>query len=154
MVSNMNEINSIYPKQRQHIDGCRLIRINTIASLEAGILCVFESGKDIDFDIKRIYYISNVPEGVQRGFHAHKELKQLLFCPYGRISLLLDDGMFKETIILDNPSLGVVIDKPIWREMSWLKKDSVLVVAASEYYTSEDYIRNYEEFLNFKGIMK
>ena len=79
----------------------------------------------------------------------HKELKQLLFCPYGEIRLILDNGSVREEITLNDPSIGVVIDKPIWREMLWLKKDSVLCVAASEYYDEDDYIRDYGEFRDY-----
>ena len=67
---------------------CKVAHIKTIPTVDAGELSFFEANNDIPFDIKRIYYISKVPEGVRRGFHAHKELKQLLFCPYGRIQLI------------------------------------------------------------------
>ena len=134
------------------VAGSRIIRIKTVPTEGAGELSFFEAGRDIDFEIKRIYYISNVPEGVRRGFHAHKELKQLLFCPYGEIRLTLDDGSEREEITLDDPSIGVVIEKPVWREMLWLKENSVLCVAASDYYREEDYIRDYSEFLEYVRI--
>ena len=93
-----------------------------------------------------MYYISKVPEGVRRGFHAHKELKQLLFCPYGRIQLILENECGREEIELSDPSIAVVIERATWREMLWLQKDSVLCVAASDYYDEKDYIRDYGEF--------
>ncbi len=129
--------------------GCKIIKINTIPTIDAGKLSFFEAEKDFLFPIKRIYYISKVPEGVRRGFHAHKELKQLLFCPYGKIQIILDNGEKREEIVLSDPSVGIMIDRPMWREMLWLEKDSVLCVAASEYYLVEDYIRNYDEFKRF-----
>ena len=89
---------------------------------------------------------------MRRGFHAHKELKQLLFCPYGRIQLILENELGREEIELSDPSVGVVIEKPTWREMLWLQSNSVLCVAASDYYTTEDYIRDYDEFVRFIGI--
>lgn len=128
------------------VAGCKVIRIKTIPTVDAGELSFFEAGHDIPFDIKRIYYISKVPEGVRRGFHAHKELKQLLFCPYGRIQLVFENKNGREEIELSDPSIGVVIDQCTWREMLWLQKDSVLCVAASDYYKAEDYIRDYQEF--------
>lgn len=134
---------------RGTVAGSRIISIRTVPTIEAGELSFVEAGLDIDFDIKRIYYISKVPEGSRRGFHAHKELRQLLFCPYGEIQLVLDDGTTREEITLNDPSIGIVIEKPTWREMLWLKKDSVLCVAASEHYQEEDYIRDYGEFLNY-----
>lgn len=131
---------------RDSVVGCKVVRIKTIPTVNAGELSFFEGTHDIDFVIKRIYYISKVPEGVRRGFHAHKKLKQLLFCPYGRIQLILENEMGREEIELSDPSIGVVIDKLTWREMLWLQKDSVLCVAASDFYEIEDYIRDYNEF--------
>ena len=135
---------------RGSVAGCQIKRISTTPTIGAGELSVFEAARDVPFDIKRIYYISKVPEGQRRGFHAHKELKQLLFCPYGEIQLILDDGEKREEITLNDPSVGILIEKPIWREMLWMVSDSVLCVAASEYYDTNDYIRNYEEFLKYQ----
>ena len=134
---------------RETVAGCRVIHIKTIPTLNAGELSFFEGTHEVPFDIKRIYYISKVPEGVRRGFHAHKELKQLLFCPYGRIQLVLENRNGREEIELSDPSIGVVIEEPTWREMLWIQKDSVLCVAASEFYEVEDYIRDYDEFLAY-----
>jgi len=134
---------------RGEVAGCRIIRIKTITTVNAGELSFFEANHDMPFNIKRIYYISKVPEGVRRGFHAHKKLKQLLFCPYGKIQLILDSGERREEITLSDPSVGVVIEYPVWREMIWMKKNSVLCVAASDYYMAEDYIRNYDEFVDY-----
>lgn len=137
---------------RSSIVGCKVLRIKTIPTVDAGELSFFEGNQDVNFDIKRIYYISKVPEGVRRGFHAHKKLKQLLFCPYGRIQLILENAKGREEIELSDPSVGVLIDKPTWREMLWLQKDSVLCVAASEHYEVEDYIRDYEEFRKWERL--
>ena len=136
---------------RESIVGCKVIHIKTIPTVNAGELSFFETNNDIEFDIKRIYYISKVPEGIRRGFHAHKELKQLLFCPYGRIQLLLENELGREEIELSDPSIGVVIDRPTWREMLWMQTDSVLCVAASDYYRAEDYIRDYDIFKKYIG---
>ena len=131
---------------RTEVAGCKIVHIKTIPTVDAGELSFFEATHDISFEIKRVYYISKVPEGTRRGFHAHKQLKQFLFCPYGRIQLVLENGNGREEIELSDPSIGVVIEEPTWREMLWLQKDSVLCVAVSDYYDSEDYIRDYEEF--------
>ena len=135
--------------KRGTVAGCRIIKINTIPTVNAGELSFFEANHDVPFDIKRIYYISKVPEGVRRGFHAHKKLKQLIFCPYGRIQLVIDNGHEREEITLSDPSIGVVIEQSVWREMLWLQKDSVLCVAASDYYKVEDYLRDYNKFLDY-----
>lgn len=140
--------------ERESVSGCKIIRIKTIPTIHAGELSFFEAAKDIPIDIKRIYYISKVPEGMRRGYHAHKELKQLLFCPYGRIQLVLEDQNGREEIELSDPSVAVYIDHTVWREMLWLQKDSVLCVAASNYYDENDYIRDYDEFKKYIGKMK
>lgn len=134
---------------KDSVAGCKVIHIKTIPTVDAGELSFFEGTHDVEFDIKRIYYISKVPEGVRRGFHAHKKLKQLLFCPYGHIQLILENQSGREEIELKDPSIGVVIDRCTWREMLWLQKDSVLCVAASDFYDTEDYIRDYNEFKAF-----
>lgn len=135
--------------ERATVAGCKVIHIKSIPTLDSGELSFFEANHDIPFEIKRIYYISKVPEGVRRGFHAHKELKQFLFCPYGRIQLILENNNGREEIELSDPSVGVVIDQCTWREMLWLQKDSVLCVAASDYYEVEDYIRDYDFFKKY-----
>lgn len=134
---------------RGSVVGCKIVHIKTIPTVNSGELSFFEGTCDVPFEIKRIYYISKVPEGIRRGFHAHKELKQLLFCPYGRIQLVLENEYGKEEIELSDPSIGVLVDRPTWREMLWLRTNSVLCVAASDYYKSEDYIRNHDEFLRY-----
>lgn len=131
------------------VAGCRVVHIRTVPTIDSGELSFFEASKDISFEIKRIYYISKVPEGVRRGFHAHKELKQFLFCPYGCIRLLLENKNGREEIELSDPSVGILIEEPTWREMLWIRKDSVLCVAASDYYDPEDYIRDYDEFIKY-----
>ncbi len=136
---------------RETVAGCKIIPIKTIPTADAGELSFFEANRDIPFDVKRIYYISKVPEGTQRGFHAHKELKQLLFCPYGKIRLLLENECGRGEVELSDPSIGVVIERPTWREMLWSQKDSVLCVAASDYYQEKDYIRDYDAFKKYIG---
>ena len=127
---------------------CSLKQITTIPTPDTGKLSFFES-KEIGFDIKRVYYINEVGETLKRGFHAHKALKQFIFCPYGSINLLLDDGTNKTNIVLDESTFGVLIDGPVWREMTWFEDNSVLVVVASEFYDISDYLRDYNSFLEY-----
>lgn len=127
----------------------RIVPIKTVGSSSYGQLSFFETMRDIPFEIKRIYYITNVQDGTVRGFHAHKHLKQFLFCPFGEITIIIDNGRAKKEILLDNPHTGLLIEKPLWRELVWNKSSSVLCVAASDYYTENDYIRNYEEYIDF-----
>lgn len=124
-----------------------LLNSRTIGNSEIGFLSFFESEKDVPFEIKRVYYIYDVPTGTKRGMHAHKTLKQFLWCPYGAIKIVLDNGKEKKEYMLDSPQKGLIVGEGIWRDMYWLKGNSVLCVAASDYYDENDYIRDYDEFL-------
>ncbi|SDC79824.1 sugar 3,4-ketoisomerase [Geotoga petraea] len=127
----------------------KIIKIKTFGNRSKGFLSFFESNKDIPFEIKRIYYIYNVPVNTKRGMHAHKELNQVLWCPYGEIEVILDNGKEKKSYLLDSPEKALLVGKGIWHDMYWKKENSVLCVAASEYYNEEDYIRDYEDFLRY-----
>jgi dTDP-4-dehydrorhamnose 3,5-epimerase-like enzyme len=116
---------------------------------ERGSLISLEENKNIPFDIKRVYYIFNTVEGIRRGFHAHKKLKQLLVCVSGSCKVLLDDGKSKEEISLDNPNKGLLIESMIWREMFDFSPDCVLMVLANEVYDENDYLRDYQQFLSY-----
>lgn len=122
------------------------IDIRTVGTKGKGTLSFFEGTRDIPFEIKRIYYIYNVPKGVQRGGHAHRKLSQLLVCTFGSIEITLDDGHECRTVILDSPSKGLLVEGLVWREMRWIEEGSVLMVAASEYYDEADYIRDRPTF--------
>ena len=116
---------------------------------ERGMLVALEQFKDIPFAVKRVYYIYNTLPNVRRGFHAHKNLKQILICVKGSCKLHLDDGVETKEIVLNDPTEGVYLDNNIWREMYDFSPDAVLLVLASELYDEADYIRNYDEFLKF-----
>lgn len=114
---------------------------------ERGQLVAIEANKDVPFEIKRVYYMYETGKKVRRGFHAHKCLKQILVCIHGSCKILLDSGREKEVILLDKPYEGILISNNIWREMFDFSEDAVLMVLASEYYDEEDYIRNYDQFM-------
>lgn len=126
-----------------------LIKLNKIGESKSGYLSFFESNKDIPFKLKRIYYIYDVPLDWKRGMHAHKKLQQLLWCPYGKIEVVLDNGKEKKSFILDSPEKALLVGSGIWRDMYWKKEGSVLCVAASDYYDEGDYIRDYNEFIEY-----
>jgi len=113
-----------------------------------GSLVALEAGKEVPFDVKRVYYLFGTKAGVTRGFHAHKALRQVAVCISGSCRFLLDDGKKKEKIFLDSPNQGLLIEHLAWREMYDFSEDCVLLVLASEHYDEEDYIRDYDEFLN------
>ncbi len=117
---------------------------------ERGSLISLESNKNIPFDIKRVYYIFKNVADVIRGQHAHKKLKQIYIVVSGSCKVILDDGNKKEIITLDNPDIGMVFDRIIWRELFDFSQDCVLMVLADDFYDEEDCIRNYEEFLKYK----
>jgi dTDP-4-dehydrorhamnose 3,5-epimerase-like enzyme len=112
-----------------------------------GTLTAIEGGKDIPFEIRRIYYITGVPEGVIRGFHAHRELKQILFCLNGSVKIRVKTPDQERIYPLKNPSEGLFIGSMIWREMLEFSPGAVLMVLASEYYAESDYIRDYGVYL-------
>ena len=115
---------------------------------ERGQLVALEEFKDIPFEIKRVYYMYDTGEGIHRGFHAHKTLKQILICIHGSCKVLLDNGEEKKIVSLEKPYEGLYIAHNMWREMYDFSPDAVLMVLASEYYDKSDYIRDYDEFLN------
>lgn len=114
---------------------------------ERGRLVALEEFKDIPFEIKRVYYLYETKEGVHRGFHAHKSLEQILICIHGSCDVLLDNGEEKKVISLERPYEGLYVPNNMWREMYNFSSDAVLMVLASEYYNEEDYIRDYDKFL-------
>ena len=116
---------------------------------ERGSLVAVEIGMDkaVPFDIKRVYYIYHTEQGVSRGSHAHKSLKQVAICVAGKCRMVLDEGSTREEVWLDCPTKGLVIEDLVWREMHDFSKDCVLLVLASEHYDKSDYIRDYGAFL-------
>lgn len=114
-----------------------------------GQLVALEECKNIPFDIKRVYYIYDTLPNVRRGFHAHRNLQQILICVHGSCWIHLDNGFETEEVLLDKPSEGLYISNNIWREMYDFSRDAVLLVLASELYDEADYIRDYEAFLEY-----
>ena len=114
-----------------------------------GQLVALEEGKEIPFQVKRVYYMYDTVEGVRRGYHAHKCLEQILICVHGSCKILLDNGKETAVVNLDTPYEGLYISNDMWREMYDFSSDAVLMVLASELYDESDYIRNYDEFLKF-----
>lgn len=126
-----------------------LIKIINLPPLgdERGSLVSLESNKNIPFEIKRAYFIFDTKYGVSRGFHAHRNIKQITICVSGSCRFILDDGYIREEVYLDNPSKGLLIEDLIWREMHDFSSDCVLLVLANEFFNEKDYIRDYKEFI-------
>lgn len=114
---------------------------------DRGQLVAIEAMKDLPFEVKRVYYIYDTLPDVRRGFHAHKNLQQVLLCVNGSCKIHLDDGTDTAEVTLDKPNEGLYIANNMWREMYDFSPGAVLLVLASQYYDEADYIRNYEDFL-------
>ena len=114
---------------------------------ERGQLVAIEENKDLPFDVKRVYYIYDTLPGVRRGFHAHRNLQQILLCVNGACKIHLDNGYDTAEVTLDKPNEGLYIANDMWREMYDFTPGTVLLVLASEYYDEADYIRNYDDFI-------
>lgn len=125
---------------------CGLIKLKCFKD-KYGSLVPIEENRDIPFDIKRIYYITNVEKDITRGFHAHKILHQLLVCVNGSVKIRVKNPNDEEIIELTNNGVGLYIGPLIWREMFEFSEGAVLLVLASEYYDENDYIRNYDFYL-------
>lgn len=111
-----------------------------------GLLVALESNLSIPFDIKRVYYLTDLKKSEPRGFHAHQNLKQVAVCIQGSCRFILDDGKDREEFILSNPTTGLLIEEMYWREMDQFSDGCVILVLASELYDESDYIRDYAEF--------
>ena len=116
---------------------------------DRGQLVALEEFKDIPFEIKRVYYMYDTGLNVRRGYHAHKKLEQILICVCGKCTIHVDDGLSTQEIILDKPYEGLYISNDVWREMYDFSEDAVLMVLASELYDESDYIRDYQQFMNY-----
>ncbi len=125
---------------------CALVKFKEVRD-KYGHLTPIEGKVDIPFEIKRVYYISKVEQGVTRGFHSHRKLHQVLICLNGSVKIRLKNPDSEEVVELNEPSLGLYIGPYIWREMFDFTEGSVLLVLASEYYDEDDYIRNYDYYL-------
>lgn len=128
------------------------IQILSIPKIEdrRGNLSVIENDI-VPFDIKRVYYLYDVPSGSERGGHAHKELKEFLVALSGSFDVVLKDGEEQEIVTLNKPYEGLLINPGIWRELQNFSSGSVCLVVASEVYIEEDYIRDFDEFLEYSN---
>lgn len=148
IVSNLNELINTNP-QTNSIDFCSIIEFDK-HSHEKGNITVVENSIDIPFDVKRSYYLYDIPGGENRGGHAHKELYQLVIAAGGAFDVTLDDGNVKRTITLNRPYQGLFIVPGLWRELNNFSSGAICLVLASHFYKENDYIRSYDEFLKFK----
>lgn len=130
---------------------CSIIELDRHHSDRKGNISVVENGETIPFDVKRTYYLYDIPGGEERGSHAHKELQQLVIAASGSFDVTLNDGRVKRTFSLNRPYQGLYVVPGIWRELNNFSSGSVCLVLASEGYDEGDYIRDYNEFIVYKN---
>jgi hypothetical protein len=124
---------------------CEIVDLSKVHN-EKGNMTVVENGKNIPFDVKRIYYLYDVPGGEERGGHAHYELEQYIIAASGSFDVIIDDGKEEKTFSLNRPNLALHITPGLWRELNNFSSGSICMVLASHIYSENDYIRDYNEF--------
>lgn len=135
--------------QKSSVYDCVILPLSKIHS-RSGNITIVESDTHVPFEIKRVYYLYDIPGGESRGGHAHRELYQLIVAASGSFDILLDDGRNKKVVTLNRPYYGLLIVPGIWRELMEFSSGSVCLVLASDVYKESDYIREYENFKIFK----
>lgn len=127
----------------------RLISLPRI-NLESGSITAINSGSEVEFNIKRVYYLYDVPNRSDRGAHAHKDLFQLILAASGSFEVEIDDSKKKRSYVLRQPDEGLLVPPGLWRDLKRFSGGAICLVLASEIYDEGDYIRNYKDFLKFK----
>ena len=159
LVQNEAETDSELSIQSEKIYGysvydCTMIELDRHHSPRKGDVSVVENGETVPFDVKRVYYLYDVPGGAERGGHAHKSLSQLIVAVSGSFMVTLYDGKARSSFYLNRPYQGLLVKPGIWRDLSNFSSGSVCMVLASEKFDTEDYIRDHEAFLTYKNGMQ
>jgi hypothetical protein len=131
------------------VKDCRIVDL-PIVQTESGSITSLNNSIDIPFNIKRVYYLYDVPNQADRGAHAHKELQQLIVAVSGSFTITLFDGFENMTFILNQPNQGLLLVPGIWRELNGFSGGGICLVLASHEYQESDYIRDYHDYLEFK----
>jgi len=131
------------------IHNCNVVELPKIHN-RSGNITIVQNGEHLPFDVKRVYYLYDVPGGSERGGHAHKNLHQLIVAASGSFDVIIDDGKNKKIIQLNRPNFGLLVIPGIWREIVNFSSGAICFVLASEKYSEEDYIREYKKFLEWK----
>ena len=134
------------------VHDCTIVELDKHHSDRKGNLSVVENGQTLPFEVRRSYWLYDVPGGESRGAHAHRELEQLIIAASGSFRVTLDDGTQKRTFFLNRPYQGLYVKPGIWRDLDDFSSGAVCLVLASEVYQAEDYIRDYDEFLKWRTI--
>jgi hypothetical protein len=132
------------------IYSCNVVELIKIHN-PAGNITIVQNGEFLPFDVKRVYYLYDVPGGSERGGHAHKELHQLIVAASGSFDVILDDGGKRKIVPLNRPNYGLIVVPGIWREIVNFSSGAICLVLASDKYRTGDYIRDFDEFKRVKG---
>lgn len=138
--------------QNSSVYDCVILPLSKIHN-RSGNITIVESNTHVPFEIKRVYYLYDIPGGESRGGHAHRELYQLIVAASGSFDILLDDGTNKKVVTLNRPYYGLLIVPGIWRELMEFSSGSVCLVLASDVYKESDYFRDYNTFKNYKDAL-
>ena len=136
---------------KYNVFDCTMVELDKHHSDRKGNLTVVENGKTLPFDVKRVYYLYDVPGGENRGSHAHRDLSQLIIAASGSFRVTLDDGTCKRSFFLNRPYQGLYVKPGMWRDLEDFSSGAVCMVLASEEYDSNDYIRSYEDFITYRN---
>lgn len=131
------------------IDDCRIIELGRHHGSK-GNLTEVENGKIAGFDTERVFFIYDIPGGASRGGHAHKTLRELIIATSGSFDVYINDGTREKTFHLNRPSQALLLSAGVWEELRNFSSGAVALVLASEHYAPEDYIRNFDEFIEYK----
>lgn len=140
--------------EKYNVFDCTMVELDRHHSDRKGNLTVVENGKTLPFDVKRVYYLYDVPGGENRGAHAHRNLSQLIIAASGSFRVTLDDGTCKRSFFLNRPYQGLYVKPGMWRDLEDFSSGAVCMVLASEEYDADDYIRDYDQFLKYRDIKK
>ena len=135
--------------QQSTVFDCTLIQFS-INHRDVGNITAIQSGVEVPFDIKRVYYLYDVPGGESRGGHGHKELRQLIVAASGSFDVIVNDGKVKRTFTLSRPNVGLLMPPGLWRELDNFSSGSICLVLASLPYDEKDYLRDYQTYLDWK----
>lgn len=145
--------------EKYSVFDCSIIELDKHHSDRKGNLTVVQNGGSTEsptgtlpFDVKRVYYLYDVPGGEERGAHAHRDLSQLIIAASGSFTVTLDDGKCKRSFFLNRPYQGLYVKPGLWRDLGDFSSGAVCMVLASEEYDADDYIRDYKDFLNFRKL--
>lgn len=147
----LKPLEPLVPVRKYNVFDCTMVELDKHHSNRKGNLTVVENGQTLPFDVKRVYYLYDIPGGENRGAHAHKDLIQLIIAASGSFTVTLDDGKCKRSFFLNRPYQGLYVKPGMWRDLDDFSSGAVCMVLASEVYQKEDYIRDYKEFIEFKN---